>query len=340
MKIDWLKNERSLNTLLWVFLYLMFVFQLLPQTSTTQALLFPVIMLSTIYPFSTYLSRTLLQRAMRSKNMKRFIYQFLALSFIAGSCFFGAIYLFHYLEEIGYFPHSDYFDIPEYPFYFFSIFISAGVLLNLCICGYQFFLENVKLQKTLVESQLQMLQEQINPHFMFNVLNHIHYYIEKKDDLASTLLLKYADTLRYQLYSGRKEYVSLDEEVQFLKNFIGVEEIRWEGKLDVQCSWQIEDARVQLSPLLFITFIENAFKHVSRTTSEQGYIRINFVQEGDMVDLEVENSKSVLTVKKSHDWGLGLENIKKRLDILYHTNYKLTVKETDLVYHTQLTIKL
>lgn len=87
---------------------------------------------------------------------------------------------------------------------------------------------------------------------MFNVLNHIYYYVEKKDDLATTLLLKYTDVLRYQLYSGKKEYVCIEEEVGFLKKFIDIEKIRWEDKLDVNSSWTIQNLQTEFPP--FITY--------------------------------------------------------------------------------------
>jgi LytS/YehU family sensor histidine kinase len=171
----------------------------------------------------------------------------------------------------------------------------------MAFCGMRFYYEHNKLEKTLLESQLHTLQSQINPHFMFNVLNHIHYYVAKKDDLATTLLLKYSEILRYQLYSGKKETVSLEEEVQFLKNFIDIERIRWEDKINISCSWCIEDSTKRLPSLILIPLIENAFKHVSKGLKEKGYINILLEQKEDRVYLEVENSKLDSQRKKTNE---------------------------------------
>lgn len=118
---------------------------------------------------------------------------------------------------------------------------------------------------------MEILKIQINPHFMFNVLNHIHVLMQKDVELASSLLLQYSDILRYQLYRAKEEQVGLWQEVEFLKNYIEVEKLRWRGKLEVTTRWEITDAACPLAPLLMITFIENAFKHVSRSDTEKGF---------------------------------------------------------------------
>ena len=164
------------------------------------------------------------------------------------------------------------------------------------------------MEKAHLEFQLHSLQTQINPHFMFNVLNHIHYFVKQKDDMASVLLLNYSDILRYQLYSSKKETVSMKEEVLFLKKFVDIEKIRWEDKIEINCIWEIENPEKEISPLSLIPLIENAFKHVSRCSNRKGYINIVLRQKADMINLEVENSKSVNQMQKKTDSGLGLVN--------------------------------
>lgn len=209
-------------------------------------------------------------------------------------------------------------------------FMLSGILL---------YYEYTRLQNTHLESQLQVLHAQINPHFMFNVLNYIHVLMQKDTELASELLLKYSETLRYQLYSGNKEYVKLEQEVIFLKNYVDVEKFRWEDKLDVSCNWHIENGNLEIPPLILIPFIENAFKHVSRSAEEKGYIHISLEQHRKILSLKVENSKSdKQTNKKKKEGGIGLENVKKRLYIHYGERYSLTVKDMDTTYFTQLII--
>lgn len=326
--------------LFWILLYFVFFMQYIPQASLIEAILFPLCILGPAYPITTYLSKNLLQRAMKTKKMKVFVFQFVLFSLILSCIIFASIHLFFYLETSGYFPPSELFSESGVSAYDFPVANAGAVLINLSICGLRFYEENLKLQRTLVESQFQILQEQINPHFMFNVLNHIHILMQKDVDLASSLLIKYSDILRYQLYNGKRQYISIDKEVQFLKNFIDIEKIRWGNELSVNCSWKIEDRNKECPPLLLITFIENAFKHVVRSTSEKGYINISFQQAGDTIHLDVENSKSAMQARSEKDSGLGLENIKKRLNILYANKYKLLIDETETVYHSKLTITI
>jgi len=269
------------------------------------------------------------------------MFQFSFFSLLIGFAFLAYINLFFWLENSGVFPSgSEYFDVTDLAPYAFFIPLSSGIIINITICGLRFFLEYIKSQKILVEYQLRTLQHQVTPHFMFNVLNHIHILMQTDVDLASDLLIKYSEILRYQLYNGDKQKVTLEQDIQFLKDFIAVEEIRWGDKLVVTSSWKIEQPQKEIPALLFITFIENAFKHVSKSDFEKGYIDIDFRQEGDTLCLKIENSKSTFSGKKINTGGLGLKNIKERLEILYFGCYNLTIEETDAVYRTKLIINI
>ena len=339
MKIR-LNKHNVLNILFWGILYLIFLFQMLPQTSLIEAFVFPFVLLGTSYPFTTYLGMRLLPNAIKNKQMGKFVLQFIIYSFIFGAIFLSYLLIFTQLEKNGYFPPSYYFDIQGYPFYFFTVFFSGGLLINLCFCGLGFYYQHNELEKEHLKSQLQTLKGQINPHFMFNVLNHINYYVEKKDDLASPLLLKYADILRYQLYSGKEDTVTLEEEIQFLKNFIDIENIRWEGRLNVNCSWTASNTSVRVPPLLFIPLIENAFKHVHKPYDAKGYIDIDFKQENKRLYLQVRNSKRDKPASIKESSGLGLSNLRNRLNILYNHTYDLSVNESDSIYDICLSIHI
>lgn len=324
----------------WVVLFFALWLQIIPDTgSLIEATLYPALTLLSVSPLTTYLSETLLQKAIKRKTVVTFIFQFLVFSILVGMVRFFYLYLFAFLEKKGVFPLSEYFNIKQ-PTYYLFVLIPTGIAINLCICGVRFFQENLKLKKTLIEYQLRTLQHQVTPHFMFNVLNHIHVLMQTDVALASDLLIKYSEILRYQLYHGDKQNVTLEQDVQFLKDFVAVEEVRWEGKLTVSCSWKMEYPKKEIPALLFITFVENAFKHVSRSDFEKGYIKINFEQTSNTICFYVENSKSTLPVKKKNTGGVGLKNIQERLGILYFGKYDLYVKETDRIYQTKLVIQL
>lgn len=118
--------------------------------------------------------------------------------------------------------------------------------------------------------------------------------------------------------------------------------IRWKNSLDVNCTWDIEDDQVKLSPLLLITFVENAFKHVSRSKTEKGFVQIDLKQKDRELILLVKNAKytNIPAIKEKDASGIGLENIKKRLEILYPEKFNLDINETDTIYTISLSIKL
>lgn len=340
MKIKRNINEHYTILACWTVLFLALWLQIVPDTeSLTEATLYPLLTLLSAYPITTYLSETLLPKAIKQKTVIIFILQFLGCSILIGIVRFVYLYLFAFLEQKGVFPLSEYFNM-NVPTYYIFVLIPTGIAINLCICGVRFFQENLKLNKILAAYQLRTLQHQVTPHFMFNVLNHIHILMQTDVTLASDLLIKYSEILRYQLYNGDKQNVTLEQDVQFLKDFIAVEEVRWVDKLTLSCSWKIAHPQKEIPSLLFITFVENAFKHVPKSDSEKGYIHIVFEQTNNIIRFYVENSKPVFPVKKKHTGGVGLKNIKERLEILYYGKYDLSIEETDLFYKTKLVIKL
>nr|WP_294876777.1 histidine kinase [uncultured Pedobacter sp.] len=277
---------------------------------------------------------------MRQKKMLLFVGQFFLVSAISALCIPAILYGFLYLEESGVFPPSE---LLLGRSLFGIMYINAllvALFVNFGFCGLRFYEENMKLHEALVESQLQILHQQINPHFMFNVLNHINILMLEDVNLASSLLIKYSKILRHQLNSEKNRIVSIEQEVQFLKDFIDIEKVRWGNELTINCSWKVEDNDKEFPPLLLITFIENAFKHVSRGISERAYVNIDFEQVANSICLEIENSKSNIQQEKDSVSGLGLENIKKRLDILYADDYRLTIKDSETTYYTKLVIKI
>jgi two-component system LytT family sensor kinase len=335
-----LKSYDRFVILIWIFLTSVFWFRYIPDSSVIEGGLLAICIMTCLYPFTTYLSKNLLQKAMRQKKMLLFAGQFFLVSAISAVFIPAVLYGFLNLEENGFFPSSDLilgrtlFSIMYINAFLVALFVNFG------FCGLRFHEESMKLHEALVESQLQILHQQISPHFMFNVLNHINILMLEDVNLASSLLIKYSKILRYQLNGDRNRKVSIEHEVQFLKDFIDIEKVRWGSELTINCSWKVEDINKEFPPLLLITFLENAFKHVSRGISEKAYVNISFEQITNSVCLEIENSKSNIQQEKDSVSGLGLENIKKRLNILYAEDYSLTTKDSETTYSTKLVIKI
>lgn len=338
MKKDYSKRYDCFILLLWVVIAIFVWMKLLNRAPFLEVLSITICYITPLLIINVLLSVYLLPRAIKRKKMDAFALQFIFLSFITASILTSVFWTFRYFEQIGVFLPSNLISTNDTLLSDFIDQLLTVFVVNIAFCGMRFYYEHNKLEKIHLESQLHTLQAQINPHFMFNVLNHIYYYVEKKDDLATSLLLKYTDILRYQLYSGKKEKVCIEEEIGFLKNFIDIEKIRWEDKLDVNCSWMTQNVQTMFPPLLLIPLIENAFKHVSRSSSIKGYINIVFEEKAEMITLEVENTKSALPIEKRKNSGLGLENLRNRLDILYGDKYSLIIQNTENVYNSKLII--
>ena len=336
-----MKYKNRFVASVWILMLAVFWVQYMESMNKLEAFLLAAGIVGLAYPLTTYLSKRLLRRAMENRNMIKFSIQFLAITLIYAFSIPLIIRLLSLLETFEIFPISEFMTRWNSSGHEYLNTLLTSLVINLSFCGLSFFEQNLRLQKELADSSLQILQAQINPHFMFNVLNHVNVLIRKEPDLASAVLVQYTNILRYQLYNGKKEAVSIRQEIEFLKDFIEIESMRWKNTLDVKCNWDIEDETLTFPPLLLITFVENAFKHVSRSKTDKGYVHINMTEKGKTLILTVENSKYISdSPSKKEESGIGLENVKKRLSILYSNKYDLLIKDSEVSYLVTLTLKL
>lgn len=340
MKNYFFKSYNGIIFLIWtIIIFLVFLnfinrYPFLPSVLLTVVIFLPTILVTHV------LSNHLLKIFMLTDRMHIFAIWFLSLSLLLSFIYALIDQGFDVLLRNGVVAYPRTMSTNSLLLQFMSA-LPTPLLINLGFCGLRFYYEHTKLQQAHLRSQLHFLQEQINPHFMFNVLNNIHILMQKDLELASAQLVKYSDILRYQLYNGKNEWVALKEEIQFLKDVIEVEKMRWGHSLKVQTQWNIIDGEKVIPPLLLITFIENAFKHVSRSLSETGYINILAEQQEGQLYLEVVNSKSIKYPQQNKNAvtsGIGLKNIKERLALLYPKKHNLIINETKERYSVQLYI--
>lgn len=340
MKNYFFKSYNGIIFLIWtIIIFLVFLnfinrYSFLPSVVLTVVIFLPTILISHV------LSNHLLKIFMLTDRMHIFTIWFLSLSLLLSFIYALIDQGFDILLTNGVVAYPRTMSANSLLLQFMSA-LPTPLLINLGFCGLRFYYEHTKLQQAHLKSQLHFLQEQINPHFMFNVLNNIHILMQKDLELASAQLVKYSDILRYQLYNGKNEWVALKQEIQFLKDVIEVEKMRWGHSLKVQTRWKIIDGEKVIPPLLLITFIENAFKHVSRSLSETGYINILAEQQEGQLYLEVVNSKSIKHPQQNKNAvtsGIGLKNIKERLALLYPKKHNLSIDETKEHYRVQLYI--
>ena len=190
-----------------------------------------------------------------------------------------------------------------------------------------------------IELELEFLKSQISPHFLFNTMNNLYGLSVTKSDLLPPLMLKLSDLLRYSLYETNQTFVPLSEEINYIKNYIELEKIRIGERLEVSTKFdEASISNIKIAPIVLIVFVENAFKHSRTVLNEK--IKIDF-------DLHMENDWIVFTSvnnfyqqEKDRHSGIGLENVKKRLDLLYPEKFVLDIFTRDNVFFVHLTIDL
>lgn len=204
---------------------------------------------------------------------------------------------------------------------------------------------NKELEKKILETQLQSteqelthLKRQIHPHFLFNTLNTIYGFAMKQSAETPELILKLSNLLDYILYQVQKPQVKLQDEVFHIREYIQLEKLRFQDSLKVQMHEHHIDPNTMVPPMLFIPFVENAFKHGSIV---QGYLSVEicFELEANQLLFMIKNSvKEKNTYTQSN--GIGLENIKKRLELLYKGHYELLIQHNQNHYKVSLTLNL
>ena len=187
------------------------------------------------------------------------------------------------------------------------------------------------------QSELNMLKQQINPHFLFNMLNNANVLLKRAPKEASQTLLKLEKLLDYQLNDSMKEFVNLDSDINFLNDFLNLEKIR-RDRFGYSITKEGDSSEIRVPPLLFIPFVENAVKHSPDNESES-YIHILFKITGSELFFRCENSKPAIPLAKSKVGGLGLRNIRRRLELLYPGRHTLSISDEETRFTVLLIIK-
>ncbi len=194
----------------------------------------------------------------------------------------------------------------------------------------------IQLEKAKLETEIKFLKSQINPHFLFNALHNIYGLTIIQPDRASEQLVKLSDILRYMLYDSNAEKVPLQREVEYLKNYIELAQLKDSRGMDITFAIGEGYEGLKVAPLLFIPFVENAFKHSQIEDLQNGYIHISLNTQGNSLIFEVDNSKPQVEYSKDKIGGIGLKNIQQRLKLLYPEKNDLHIEETEANFKIQL----
>lgn len=265
---------------------------------------------------------------------------FTLISVVTGS-FLHRLAMHHYINALI-FP-----DWEQGSFWQAYRFIQSGMIITspmIFLIGLTVVYRLIDSQKKLAEiseertkAELQFLKSQINPHFFFNTLNNLFGLALAKSDKTAEVVMKLSELMSYMLYETRRQYVTLTKEINYIKNYIELEEVRFGGRFT--CDLNITgDTQLNIPPMLLLPFVENAFKHGVHTSSEGAWIKVVLEVDEHQLNFKVENS--IGDREEGKKGGLGIANVKRRLALLFPEKHKLKIEDQDNQYYISLTVDL
>ena len=207
--------------------------------------------------------------------------------------------------------------------------------------SYNWFLLNTQLanlKNEKLETELSFLKSQINPHFFFNTLNNLYALTLENSKAAPDVILKLSDLMRYTIYDGKESVVLLGQEITFIENYLELQKIRLHKKSIITFQQNISNLKLEIPPLLFVIFLENAFKHGVETLRDNAIVDLQLTEKEGVIKFYALNNYD--HEERQNSRGLGLENIKRRLKLLFGDAYKLEIVDQENTYRVYLTLNL
>jgi len=281
-----------------------------------------------------------LPRFLADKNGWRYFVQF--------SISFAVIFLIRlYLERFiigNYFEHSDYLYEPRFIIQvvitnlFIVIFLG---MIRFAVDWFEFEARKKNIENEKLMAELNFLKAQINPHFLFNTLNNLYYLAYTKSPNTAEVIAKLSQMMRYMIYDSNAPLVPLSREIEYMENYISLERLRLNDQIPIQFTVNGDAGRFLITPFIFITFLENAFKHGVSNNNPNAWVKISIQLKENECFYEVENSKILAGKPESEEKsGIGLQNVKRRLELSYPGRYQLQVNDRPDSYAVRLKITL
>ncbi len=267
------------------------------------------------------------------------------LTIVAVALTFTTVALYHHIADID----INQPDVRMSSLVFSHLSLPLNLLLGVFMCGLNSGIkmiyksvrddqEMIDMKQNMMQAELDYLKYQINPHFFMNTLNNIHALIDIDSEAAKDTVIELSKMMRYVLYDSEQDAISLEKEIQFLQHYIQLMRLRYSDSVEIVVDVPEESpSQVKIPPLIFIVFVENAFKHgISYNNRSYIHISIEVNAEGDRVRYCVSNSKNLS--KWNTQGGIGLDNVRKRLDLLFPKRYQLEIENTTNQYSVELNI--
>lgn len=216
--------------------------------------------------------------------------------------------------------------------------VAAGAAFQLVFDYLQMQQRMVEVAREKAETELNFLKSQMNPHFLFNSLNAVYFLINKDNAEARAALHKFSEMLRYQLYEANDDKIPIEKELMYLKDYVDLQQLRKDEKYSVQFNYSADIKGFRIEPLLLIPFVENAFKHISHNSDKTNFIKLDIGRNNGTLLFTIENSKEREKATVQKQGGIGLTNVRRRLELLYPGKHELSIAETDQLF--SVTLKL
>lgn len=201
-------------------------------------------------------------------------------------------------------------------------------------------MRNQQLQKENVKAQLQLLTAQIHPHFLFNTLNNIYSKAQNESPGTAKMIMELSHILRYVMDEGKLALVPLENELQMIRDYVNLEKLRYDNKLDLHFSFPSQTKNLYISPLLLLPFVENCFKHGASRTLNHPWINLRIELHENILVMKLMNGKQPGLQEPQNRIGTGIENARQRLELLYKGKYDLQVSEDEEVFIVNLKIEI
>ena len=240
----------------------------------------------------------------------------------------------------GRFPPSPTFEFRRFMSILFNFVATSGLMF--AIKSFRLQLKMKEREKVLIkeklETELKMLRNQMNPHFLFNTLNNIYALTKKKSDKAEEAIMKLSDLLSFMLYRSNKASITIEEEMRILDDYIELEKLRYD-RLSIAFNKQVDDHTVTIAPLLLLPLVENAFKHGPSGSRFDSFIHIDFILKEKVLFFEISNSFETGCSQAVITENIGLNNTRRQLELMYQS-YNLEIDNDNNIFHVKLHINL
>ncbi len=233
-----------------------------------------------------------------------------------------------------------YYFIAFYSFWDISLYFAIYLLLTslLHLARGWFRLQEMETEKQ--KAELKALQTQINPHFLFNSLNSIYSLSRKSSKQVPDKIVQLSDLLRHIIYDSERDFIPLEKEIRMIRNYIELQNLRTSETRRISFELEGDLSGKSIAPMVILPFIENSFKHGLKGGADNAFVNIRIKTFSKSLNLEIENSKGKAIEPESMNRGIGVENVKKRLDLIYPGRHKLKIKDESESFKVHLRIEL